>query len=117
MSVAIEKRDEKIDALQSRLSNLRRAANEEAKELMGTATGFAAAYGYGALEAKAEARGAGIASPIDGVDPMLMYGGLGMVAGRVVGGDAGLALSNGGRALLTIKAYKAGRESARPAGR
>lgn len=117
MSAAIEKRDNKIDALQTRLANLRRSANEEAKALMGSATGFAAAYGYGAVEAKAEARGASIASPIDGVDAMLVYGIAGMVGGRVVGGDAGDALGNAGRALLTIKAYKAGRESARPAGR
>lgn len=111
MSAAIEKRDEKIDSLQSRLSNLRRKADEEAKEILGTAAGFGAAYAYGAMEKKAENRGAAIASPIEGVDPMLVYGAGGWLAGRMVGGDAGQALSNAGRALLVIKAYKSGRDS------
>lgn len=112
MSAAIEKRDEKIDSLQTRLANLRRNANEEAKEILGTSAGLAAAYGLGAMEKRAENRGAALASPIEGVDAKLVYGAGLFVAGRMAGGDAGLALQNAGRAILTIKAYLAGRESA-----
>ncbi len=112
MSAAIEKRDEKIDSLQTRLANLRRNANEEAKEILGTSAGLAAAYGYGAMEKRAENRGAALASPIDGVDAKIVYGAGLFIAGRMAGGDAGNALQNAGRAILTIKAYQAGRESA-----
>lgn len=111
MSSAIEKRDEQIDSLRNRLSNLRRASQEEAKEVLGTGAGLAAAYGFGAMERRAETTSRPLSSPIEGVDPLLSYGAGAFIAGRVVGGDAGLALTNAGRALLTIKAYKAGRES------
>lgn len=111
MSSAIEKRDEQIDSLRARLNGLRRSADEEAKELMGTGAGLAGAYGYGAMERRAETSGRPLSSPIEGVDPLLSYGVGAYVAGRMVKGDPGLALSNIGKALLTIKAYKAGRES------
>jgi hypothetical protein len=41
-----------------------------------------------------------------------VYGAGLFIAGRMAGGDAGNALQNAGRAILTIKAYQAGRESA-----
>lgn len=114
MSAAIERRDEQIDSLRSRLASLRRASQEEAKEVLGTAAGLAAAYGFGAIERRAESSPGGrMSSPIEGLDPILVYGAGAFVAGRMVGGDAGNALTNAGRALLTIKAYKAGRESTR----
>lgn len=111
-SQAIAVRDEKIETLQNRLQNLRRSANAEAAEIMGTSAGLAAAYGYGAMEKRAENRGAALASPIDGVDAKIVYGAGLFIAGRMTGGDAGNALQNAGRAILTIKAYQAGRESA-----
>lgn len=112
MSVAIEKRDEKIDSLENRLRNLRRSADAEAKELMGTGAAVGTAYAFGAMEKRAENRGAAIQSPVDGVDPKIAYGAGMYIAGRLVGGDAGLALQNGGKSLLIIKAYQSGRESA-----
>lgn len=110
-SSAIEKRDEQIDSLRNRLSNLRKGADAEAKEVMATAGQLAVAYGYGAMERREEAAGRALTSPIDGVPPRVAYGVGAYIAGRMAGGDAGLILQAGGKALLTIHAYTAGRES------
>lgn len=116
MSAAIEKRDDMIDSLRSRLSNLRRAADAESRELMGLGASVGTAYAYGAMERRAESTGRPMSSPIDGVSPRLAYGGMLYVAGRFVGGDAGLALQSGGKALLMVHAYLQGRDSASGSG-
>ncbi len=111
-SMAIAKREEQIDSLKSRLSNLRKSAENESREIMGAVGEAVAAYAYGTMEKKAENRGQPLSSPIDGINPRLAYGALAYVAGRVVGGDAGLILQSGGKALVTVHSYLAGREAA-----
>lgn len=111
-SMAIEKRDEQIDSLKSRLSNLRKSAESESREVMSAVGEAVAAYAYGSMEKKAENRGRPLSSPVDGVNPRLAYGVAAYVAGRVVGGDAGLILQAGGKALVTVHAYLSGREAA-----
>lgn len=110
-SSAIEKRDEEIASLRARASNLRKAAEAESREIMSSVGEAVVAYGYGAMEKRAENRGQPLASLVDGVSPRLAYGVAAYVAGRVVGGDAGLILQAGGKALVTVHAYLAGRES------
>jgi len=110
-SSAIEKRDEEIASLKARASNLRRTAEAESRQIMETAGEAIAAYAYGAMERRAENRGQPLSSPIDGINPRLAYGVGAYIAGRVVGGDAGLILQAGGKALVTVHSYLAGRES------
>jgi hypothetical protein len=110
-SAAIERRDEQIDSLRNRLSNIRKTAELESREIMSTGAEAVTAYAYGAMERRAENRGTPLASLVDGVPTRLSYGVAAYVAGRFVGGDAGLIMQAGGKALITVHAYLAGRES------
>lgn len=111
MSAAIEKRDDKIDSLQNRLSNLRKRAQEESRELLGAGAELGACFALGHMEARAQREGRTLESPIEGVDLKVAYGVGLFVAGRFVEGDAGLLMQNAGRGILAVKAYEEGKAS------
>lgn len=107
MSSAIEKYKEQIDALQRSKANLRQRVEIEAREVQGAAIMAATGYAWGAWE-KDTSRQSRTIPTIAGMDPALAWGAGLTVFGRFVDGRAGEIMSDAGKAVLTVAAYKQG---------
>ena len=103
----ITKYQEEIAALKQRSSNLRARVEEEAREAQGAAVMAGVGFLFGGLEADA-ARTNRPLPTVGGLDPAMTWGIGGVIAGRVMGGRAGELVSDAGKALHTIGAYKQG---------
>lgn len=99
---------EKLDNARSRLKNIREKADSHAAELMDTAASSAAAFGMGFYKADAQRRGLSV--QVAGMDPEVVLGLVGVIAGKQLGGDAGRLATAAGRALLNVAAYEAGKQ-------
>ena len=97
----------KVNSLQNRARSIRDRAESEAEFVQGVFASSAAAYLYGSYEQRAAQRRE-VMMTVAGLPPLLTYSVGAMLAGRLVSGRAGEILSEAGRGLLAVHAYKTG---------
>lgn len=94
---------EEIDRLKGRVRSMRSGADAAAKKVQGMAVRVGAAYMAAKYEANARASNAQAFS-LFGLTPLQTLAAIGVVAGNVVGGEAGEVLEQAGEGILCAAA-------------
>lgn len=108
-SAALTRREEEIASLRSRLSGIRRAAENESRSLQGKAVKAVSAFAWGAYQADRQRQNQAVPTVL-GLDAEIAWGVGLYAAAKLTDGRAGELMEDASESLLTIYAYKRGLE-------